>query len=195
MGREALTWAEVGSEAGDVRALLESTELVLRGDIRRKFPRLRLARVRVEGDFLRFDCDGERVALQLGSTVARRWAKAIDTPPPNLRAKLGLAEGARALRVGVFDDPELESALAGVLVDGVENADMIIACVSEAADLDAALAIHAASPALPLWVVHPKGKRVAFGDGEIRSVLRARGFRDTKSCAVSDQLTASRYGA
>jgi hypothetical protein len=193
MGREALTWAEVGGEAGDVRALLESTELILRGDVRRRFPRDRLARVRVEGDRLRFDCCGEAVALQLGATVAHRWAEAIAKPAPSLRAKLGLAAGARALRVGAFDDAALESALAGVLVDAVETADMIIACISGPADLDAALAIHTAYPALPLWVIHPKGKGVAFGDGEIRAVLRARGFRDTKSCAVSERLTASRY--
>jgi hypothetical protein len=39
MGREALTHAEVGGECGEVRALLESGELILRGAIRRHFPR------------------------------------------------------------------------------------------------------------------------------------------------------------
>ena len=38
MGREAVTHAEVGSERGEVRALLEGGELILRGAIRRHFP-------------------------------------------------------------------------------------------------------------------------------------------------------------
>lgn len=186
--------AEVWVEAGDVLALMESTELILRGDVRRRFLRDESAQLHVDSDLFQFDCCGEVVALQLGATVADRWAKAIDTPPPGLRAKLGLAAGARALRVGAFDDTALESALAGVLVDTVETADMIIASISGPADLGAALAVHAACPALPIWVIHPKGAGAAFGDDEIRAVLRAHGFRDTKSCAVSERITASRRG-
>ena len=34
MGREALCYGELGEEAGEVRALLESHELKLRGDIK-----------------------------------------------------------------------------------------------------------------------------------------------------------------
>jgi hypothetical protein len=44
------------------------------------------------------------------------------------------------------------------------------------------------------WAVYPKGTGVAFGDSEIRSLLRALGFRDSKSCSVSERLTATRYG-
>lgn len=194
MGREAVTWAEAGSEAGEVRALLESSELILRGAIRRRFPRDNLSRVRVVGDLLRFDCAGEAVALGLGAIVADRWAKAIAKPPPGLREKLGLAEGERAVCCGAFEDAALEAALTGVLTDAVQEADMVIACISGADDLDAALAVHKTRPALPLWAIYSKGKGVAFGDGEIRAILRARGFVDTKSCAVSDLLTASRYG-
>jgi hypothetical protein len=192
MGREALTWAEAGSEAGEVRALLESSELILRGAIRRRFPRDELSQIRVEGDMLRLDCAGEAVALALGAIVAYRWAKVIATPPPSLREKLGLATG-RAVCVGTFADAALEAALANTLTNAVQEADMVIACVSGAGDLDVALAAHKTHSALPLWVIYSKGKGAAFGDGEIRATLRARGFIDTKSCAVSDLLTASRY--
>jgi hypothetical protein len=194
MGREAITRVEIGSEAADVRALLESTELILRGDIRRRFPRDRIADVHADGDALRFICEGETVALHLGAGVSGTWAKAIATPPPSLRAKLGLANGARAYRIGGFEDAVLDEAMAGTLVDTMADADMMIACLADSADLDAALAVHAAKPAVPVWAVYPKGAGVAFGDGEIRSLLRARGFRDSKSCSVSTRLTATRYG-
>ncbi len=194
MGREAVTQVEAGCEAGEVRALLESTELILRGDVRRRFSRSRLEAVRVEGGVLRFACDGEDVRLHLGEHAARAWAEAIARPPPSLRSKLGLEPSKRAFLVGTCDDDALAEALQGVLVADIAQAALLVARIDGPGDLAAAQAAHANRPSLPLWVVHPKGKGVAFGDGAIRAVLREAGFIDTKSCAVSDRLTASRYG-
>lgn len=190
MGREALVHAEVGREAGKVRALLEARELILRGAIRRRFSKAALRDVRVEGPTLRFSHDGEAIALALGARAADAWARAITTPPPSLRAKLGLATGARALRVGIWNDPALAEALDGMLTDDVDAAAMVIACIQEPGDLAKAQAICGARP---LWAVYPKGKDAGFGDAAIRAALRGEGWRDTKSCAVSDRLTATRY--
>lgn len=194
MGREAITQAKIGGESGEVRALLESTELILRGDIRRRFPREMLTDVHVDGEALCFNANGESVWLHLGATVATAWVKAIATPPPSLKAKLGLAKGARVLCVGVLDDPFLEQAATGSQTEVIDEADMIIARIERASDLQAALAVHATRPSLPLWVVYPKGAGMPFGDRHIRDTLRAAGFIDSKSCAVSDRLTATRYG-
>lgn len=193
MGREALVYAEVGSEDGEVRALLESGELILRGAIRRRFPRQGLEGVTAQDDMLCFTCAGELVRLHLGARTAEAWAKAIATPPPTLRAKLGLDRGARALLLGSFDDDELSKALDGVLVEDGAAAAMLIVCVKAPEDLSAARTIQAANGGLPLWTIYQKGRGVAFGDGDIRAMLRAEGLHDTKSCAVSDLLTATRY--
>lgn len=190
MGREALVHAEVGDEAGEVKALLEAQELILRGDIRRRFPKAMMTDLRVEGPVLLFSCNGETVALSLGSKAAEAWARAIATPPPSLRAKLGLDKRAKALLIGVCDDPTLAEALDGALVDDVEEASMAIARIDAEEDLPKA---QAACGTLPLWVVYPKGKTAQFGDTAIRTALREAGWRDTKSCAVSDRLTATRY--
>lgn len=194
MGREAIAQAEIGSESGEVRVLLESQELILRGNIRRRFPREALTDVHVDEDALCFQAMGESVRLYLGATVAAAWAKAIATPLPSLKAKLGLAKGGQALCVGTFDDPLLDEAVNDSRAQDIARADMIIARVDGLSDLEAALAIHAASPLLPLWAVYPKGSGVTFGDSHIREILRAAGFRDSKSCAVSPRLTATRYG-
>ena len=69
----------------------------------------------------------------------------------------------------------------------------MIACIERPDDLSAARTLHAAHPSLALWAVYPKGRGVTFGENEIRASLRAKGFRDTKSCAVSERLTATRY--
>jgi hypothetical protein len=193
MGREVLARAEVGTEAGEVKALLESHELILRGEIRRRLSRAEIEDLRVDGDRLRFTCVGEVVCLRLGSKVAEAWAKAIATPPPSLRAKLGLDKGAMAVLIGMCDDAALSGALEGALTGDLAEAAMIVARIDGPEDLAAARAVQARCPGLPIWTVYPKGKGVTYGDGPIRAALREAGFRDTKSCAVSDRLTATRY--
>jgi hypothetical protein len=193
MGREALVHAEVGNEADEVRALLESGELILRGAIRRRYPRSALEGAAVEGEVLCFTYAGEAVRLHLGARAAEAWRKAITTPPRSLRAKLGLDKGERALLIGSFDDDALAEAIDGALVDDGAAAGMMIACIGGPDDLIATQTIHGAHPGLALWAIYPKGRGVTFGESKVRAALRAKGFRDTKSCAVSERLTATRY--
>lgn len=192
MGREASVQAEIGGETGEVRALLESTELILRGAIKRRYPKSELRDVSVEGETLRFTSGGEAIRLHLGARVAASWAKAIATPPPSLGAKLGLDKG-RAFVIGRFNDMALSEALDGATVDDPAEAAMLIAPIDGPDDLAKAAKLQAAHPHLALWAIYPKGRDVAFGDGAVRTALRAIGLRDTKSCAVSDRLTATRY--
>ena len=149
--------------------------------------------VRVEDQALCFTCAGEVVRLHLGASVANAWALAIVTAPPSLRAKLGLDKGALGLRTGTFNDLALEQALNGVLSQDIASVQMIVAYIEARTDLEAALAAHSKRPALPIWTVYRKGKAVPFGDREVRATMRAAGFHDAKSCAVSDRLTATRY--
>jgi len=193
VGREALVHAEVGDETGEVRALLESAEMILRGAIRRRFPKSSIKSVTVKSDTLCFTCAGELVRLHLGPRAAEAWRKAIAVPPPGLRAKLGLDKGARALLVGSFDDDVLANALKGVIVKDGLDAAMLIVCVRGAGDLAAARPSMSSIRASPLWTIYPKGRGAAFGEREIRTALRAAGFHDTKSCTVSGLLTATRY--
>jgi hypothetical protein len=193
MGREALVHAEVGDDSAEVRALLESSELIFRGDLRRRFPRDEMRNVRAKDGVLSFACGGERVRLHLGAPEAGKWADVLTKPPPSLRAKLGLDKGAMAFLVGTCDDAELAEALKGAETAKAKDADVLIARINCERDLDEALKTQASVKAAPLWVVYQKGKGVTFGDAAIRSQLRAAGFRDTKSCAVSERLTATRY--
>jgi hypothetical protein len=193
MGREALIHVEVGNEAAEVKALLEAHELILRGEIKRRFTKAAMERLAVEREALCFVANGEAVRLHLGAKMATNWMEAILKPPASLRAKLGLDNGAMALLVGVHDDAALAEATEGALVTGETKPDMLLALVDSEADLDHALEVQSNYTGLPIWAIYPKGKAAKFGDTAIRTKLRAAGFRDTKSCAVSDRLTATRY--
>jgi hypothetical protein len=129
----------------------------------------------------------------MGALAAETWSRAIATPPPSLRAKLGLKQDAMAFLVGGCDDAALANAVEGALTDDVAEAAMIIARIEGPDDLTAARAAQAKCPDLPIWAIYPKGRNIRYGDGAIRAALREAGFRDSKSCAVSERLTATRY--
>lgn len=196
MGREAAAVCTLGAASEPVKALLESRELILRGPtIKRRFDLAALRDLRVAGDSLLFEADGEAVALELGEAEATKWRERASKPPPTLAAKLGIGPGAPAAVFGpVDDDAELAAALMGARTDRLDEATVLVAAVFSPDELADALGVHEDMPCPAIWVVHAKGgKSVALGDGAIRETLRARGYRDTKTSAVSALLTATRY--
>ncbi|MCE4557425.1 hypothetical protein [Pelomonas cellulosilytica] len=196
MGREAVCTAHVGNEAAEVKALLESTTVVLRGDIKRRWDIAALQQLRIDGEALRFDVGGEAIALQLGEKEAERWLKKLQTPPPTLAAKLGVSADNPALLIGPTVgalDPALAEALAGAVTGNPRDAAMLVAVLSKPAELPRLADFHAGMRCKTVWVVHPKGPDASPSDTEIRLELRSRGYVDNKTSAVSDKLTATRY--
>lgn len=127
MGREASAQAEANGRSGTVHVhvLLESTELILRGSFRRRFRLDALTERRLDDDALCFRFGTESVVIRLGAGLAGIWAKAMVTPPPSLRSKLGLAAGARAFCVGSFDDGALEAAVSDCRIADMSRSDLM----------------------------------------------------------------------
>jgi hypothetical protein len=76
-----------------------------------------------------------------------------------------------------------EAATAG-------SAALLVAIVNTVADLEPACALAGARP---VWIVTGKGKHATVRETDLRLWLREAGFGDSKSCAVSDELTATRW--
>ncbi len=194
MGHEASGRCTLGARSETVRALLESTLIILRGPtLKRQIALPGVTELRVEGSSLCFTTEGEPVVLVLGTDEARKWFKKISTPPPTLAAKLGVSEKTPALVLGDASDVALTEALAGATTKRAQDAAMLVAVVLSEADLDRALAKHANMPCPAIWLVHVKGKAAALGDSAIRTRLRASGYMDNKISAVSERYTATRY--
>ncbi|MCZ4343361.1 hypothetical protein O4H52_17230 [Sphingomonadaceae bacterium G21617-S1] len=192
MGLEAICACTVDGERAETRALLESRELILRAPFRRSFAVAGLEEVRVDGDDLLLSSGDSRIALTLGA-AAPKWAKKIATPAPSLASKLGIGHASPAFVIGKVDDEALAEALDGHTAPA-EKARLSVAIVGDAGELDAALARHAALPhGSHIWVIHGKGQKAAFGDNAVRAHMRGLGYRDSKSSAVSDSLSATRY--
>ena len=195
MGLEARCTCRLNEGSGEVRALLETRELILRGELKRKFPLASITQVRVDGDDLRFRVEKEKVALELGATVAERWAKKLAAPPRTLAQKLGIAPSSKALVIGAVKDAALRDAVAGSEAAGPDEAKLSLAVVADAAALDHALEFHETLPTgAPIWIIYAKGPRAAFGEAAVRAIMRAAGYIDSKVSAVSDALSATRYG-
>ena len=89
MGREAdcrCVWKESTAE---VKALLETYELILRGGIRRKIPAAEMQGVHADGGRLRFVFQDEPVSLELDDAVAAKWAERLTKSAPGSREEVG----------------------------------------------------------------------------------------------------------
>jgi hypothetical protein len=195
MGREAVcqcTWA--GASAG-VKALLETSELVLRGEIRRKIPLADLKQVAVRSGRLRFTVGGEPVELHLGPAQAEKWAAALKAGPVPLARKLGVTGETVVRTLGRVTDPALASALQSAARISARNPQLIVACVATPKELAAALAKSEAQAAkgAPVWLIYPKGPGHALNESMVRAAGLAAGLVDTKVASISAALTALRF--
>lgn len=196
MGREANCHCRAGSESAVAKVLLESTEVILRGAIKRRYALACIAQVQVHGADLRFEASGEAVTLELGAKEAAAWARKLLKPPPSLAAKLGLGPDQPTFVLGSVQDPALASALHGAVTPDAAQARQWLAVLMVPADLQGLLhALQAlqAEPAPAVWAVYRKGPAALPGDAQVRQALRGAGYRDHKTSAVSDTLTATRY--
>jgi hypothetical protein len=194
MGREATCDCQWGAESGHCKVLLETSELIVRGPIRRRVSIVSLTQVSTESNNLHFRVGEDAVTLALGAVLAQSWAKKIATPPPALAAKLGISPQSNLLIVGDCEDEGLKAAIDEAATAESKKPDLILANVRTMADLNYALDLYSTivnHP--PMWIVYPKGPNKPFGETEIRNILRRENFMDTKVASVSAILTALRF--
>jgi hypothetical protein len=100
MGQEARTTVHIHGRAEQGKALLETDELVFRGDdgVRLKVPFREMRSVEAVNGELRFESGDGHAVLELG-TQAAKWAQKI-LHPKSLLDKLGVKAGMRVLVLG-----------------------------------------------------------------------------------------------
>lgn len=191
MGREASGYCIWGDTSGEAKVLLESQEIFLRGAVKARIPKAEITGFSVHGEDLLVETKGGRLVATLGAKEAGKWAEALAKPAPSLAGKLGIGGASPAYLLGETDDEALLDALHGHhRVAHAGDAALIVAIVDGTASLDAAAELAGDRF---LWCVYPKGKAASFGDMDVRRHLREAGWIDSKTSAVSEKLTASRY--
>ena len=195
MGREAQCTCIWNGKKSSVKVLLESSELILRGELRKRIPFLKMQGVKAVGDELRFTFEGKPAALLLGPAVSAKWAEAVLKPPPSLAKKLGISPETTVWMIGPVDGSALKAALAEAKSVSRRTGNLILARVDTPADLHSTLlrAADQLSAGIPIWFIYRKGPGHPLNENLVRTTALATGIVDTKVAAVSAEFSALRF--
>jgi hypothetical protein len=193
LGSEAVCNVRFGGQASEGKALLETNELIFRGDFRLRIPFTQITALASEDGELRVGYAGDTAVFELGRN-AEKWAEKIRNPR-GLMDKLGVKPETRAVVLGVEDEDFLTQlrARTGEPLDGAAggNADIIFYEADRLSDLARLLDLRKAiKPAGAVWVVSPKGKGVEVKDTDVMAAARDAGLVDNKVVSFSPTHTA-----
>jgi hypothetical protein len=190
VGREATGTIRTADGQGNGKVLLETEELIFRGEVRARVPFRSLTVIEPgpSGLLLRWP-DGE-ATVDLSEAESSRWADRIRNPP-SLLDKLGIKGGTRVAILDPdydgFADVAFTAELAGRAVDLVTAgpADVVVWPLDEPADLARIPSlIDWIHPAGALWAVWPKGRK-ELNENHIRSAALGAGLVDVKVARFS----------
>lgn len=194
MGDEARCTVRFGERFSEGKALLETDQLVFRGDFRLAVPLRDIRSARAADGRLSVTFRDGTATFELGAR-AERWAEKIRSPK-TLVDKLGLEQGVRLAVLGVDDDSFLE-LLRERRLDYAENdvrdADAIVFQADSLSDLDRLAALRRSlKPTGMVWVVAPKGGREPR-EADVLAAGKRAGLVDTKVARFSETHTAHKF--
>jgi hypothetical protein len=193
MGAEAICRARFKGQTSEGRALLESSEILFRGDFRLRIPFAAIASLRSDVGELAVGFDGDTAVFELGSRAAL-WAERIRNPR-GILDKLGVKADMAVRVLGIRDEHFLSQveARAGIVhnSDTAGSVDMIFFEADQIDDLSQLPLLKARiKPAGAIWVVSPKGKHAQVKDIDVMAAAREAGLVDNKVASFSTTHTA-----
>lgn len=195
MGNEATCKVKFGKQESEGKALLETSEVLFRGEFRLKIPFSNIKSAKtVDGELRLQTADGLAV-FQLGPAAAK-WCEKILHPKSRIE-KLGIKPGATVSLIGEFEAEFLREVNA-----------LTKSIVKRKADLDSEHIFFAADskddfPALrkirknitgaaALWIVYPKGQK-HITENDVLTAGRKVGLKDVKVVGFSATHTALKF--
>jgi len=204
MGNEAQCTAQVGKQVSAGKALLETDELIFRGEFRLKIPYREIKSVEADGGVLRIRFPEGEAKFTLGEHAAK-WADRI-LHPKSLLDKLGVKPGS-AVAVLQVRDPDflrqLKDSAAEVSVRAANPAkwpselqgkhDFIFYGAESDGDLaELKRIIPALKKSGALWIVYPKGRK-DITESDVFAAGKRAGLVDVKVARFSATHTALKF--
>jgi hypothetical protein len=192
MGQEARCRATFGGKTSEGKALLETEELIFRGDFRLKIPFQSITSLAATKGRLRVESPAGVATFELGA-AAEVWAGKIRSPKGRID-KLGVKAETKVSVLGVDDAAfrqELE-ARVGAFSSGraAKGSDIIVVGMKAAADLLRLGALRGSiKPNGAIWVVWPKGRK-EFREDDVRAYGLEIGLVDVKVMKFSETHSA-----
>ena len=195
MGRELQCAVRSGGKRSVGKALLETNEVLFRGDPRLKIPIASLTSVVAKDGELHLKWPDNSAVLELGEQ-AEKWAHAI-LQPKTIADKLGIKPGSRISVLRLSESEVLKdarnSAVAFADDKPLKDSDVIFYGAESTSELPR---IKKLIPSLAgtgaLWIVYPKGQR-EITEFQVLAAGREAGLVDIKVVSYSSTHTALKF--
>lgn len=187
MGKEIRCRVSHQGQTAEVKALLETEAVILRGEIKATIFFAALRRVEAVEGILYLD----DTTLDLGPQAAK-WADKI-LHPPTLLDKLGIKPGMRTALLGFGDRSfMLDHPFDTCLKDEAEY-DAILFHAPSLNELAGLHKIkHGIGKKTMLWIVYPKGRQ-DIKEGHVFAHGKGIGLVDVKVCKFSETETGLKF--
>lgn len=195
MGNTAKSRLHFEGHTYDGETLLETSEIVFRGERRLLVPFAKIESVAARDGMLDVKFDGGTATFEVGPQAAQ-WAEKIRNPKTVVQ-KIGIKSGQVVSVVHLDDDAflaDLEKTGAAVSRGRVrKNSDAIVYGANTRADLDRLATLkNSLTPNGSLWIIRPKGIK-AITEADSMAAGKAAGLVDVKVVRFSDTHTAEKF--
>jgi len=198
VGNEANCAASLGKQKARGKALLETAELIFRGEdggLRLTIPFASVKSAKAVNGELRLEVPEGLAIFVLGAN-AEKWCEKILHPKTRLE-KLGVKANETVCLLGKFDDDflaELGACTKNVVSGKVAGApDWIFFAAESAKELSqVAKLAKSLKDRAALWIVYPKGQK-QITENEVIGAGRKAGLKDVKVVGFSPTHTALKF--
>jgi hypothetical protein len=195
MGKEAFCTVRFGKQVSQGKALLETSEILFRGDFRLKIPLAGIKSVKSADGELRVRTAEGLAIFEIGP-AAERWCEKILHPKSRLE-KLGVKTRAKVSLLGDFDGEflrELKEETTTVTKNKFANqCELIFFAAASLKDLlDVAKIEKSMRGATALWIIYPKGKK-EITENDVLAAGRKAGLKDVKVVGFSATHTGLKF--
>jgi hypothetical protein len=194
VGNEIKCAMRIGKKRAEGKVLLETSEIIFRGDTPLKIPFAKMKSVQALNGDLLVRVGDELLAFEVGEKAAPKWRDKILHPKSRVE-KLGVMAGGRVALIGDFPKDFLQelAKLKCLVKSSVDDTEWIFILVESDRDLPRiAKLAKKMEGSVGLWVVYPKGRKDITEVGVI-SAGRKAGLKDVKVVSFSATHTALKF--
>jgi hypothetical protein len=194
MGNEANCTVRFGKQESVGKALLETSELLFRGEFRLKIAFQSIQSVKAVAGELRVEFSEGKAVFAIGP-LAEKWAHKIQNPKSVIE-KLGMQRG-EAVSVAGVEDKEFLRQLSELACRVRAKPDQDTARIFLGAEQKATLAklkslASSMNKDAAIWVVYPKGQK-HIRESDVLAAGRKAGLKDVKVVGFSATHTALKF--
>jgi hypothetical protein len=192
---EAKCRVRFGKQSSEGKALLETSEIIFRGEFRLKIAFADVKSAKAADGELRLQTKAGLAVFELGD-AAEKWCEKILHPKTRIE-KLGVKAGTKIRMMGKFEaqfrhEVKQASKGAGKSKDP-SGAETIFLAVSRREELSqVSVVAEGMEGAASLWIVYPKGQKT-ITENDVIGAGRKAGLKDVKVVGFSATHTALKF--